>query len=487
MTADVVLGGRYHLRRQLARGGMATVWEAEDRVLGRRVAVKVLHPHLARDPSFRERFRREGVAVARLTHPAVVAVYDTGADDELVYLVMELVEGRTLRDLLDERGPLDLATAVHLVTEVADGLASAHDRGIVHRDVKPGNVLMMPDGRAKITDFGIARGGAGSGSELDEDLTEVGTFVGTAKYVAPEQVEGGPVGPRTDVYALGLVLYEAICGRPAFDEEGDLATAVARTRRAPLAPRQLRVDIPRELEAVTMRALARDPDDRYPSARELRAALLSLELDDGEPTPETGLPLTVPDDRRFTAGVVAVLVVGLAAALLGVFFAGTGTGRSVLEQVRERLPGGEPEPRPTAVTGADDFDPFGNDGAEHPGEVGLAHDGDPETAWRTDNYHTPAFGNLKPGVGIHVSVEDQQELRRLVVTTRGESWNAEVYVAPEPSSSLEGWGTPIATGTELGERARFDLGGVAGGSVLLWITHLPASGQLEIVEIDVLA
>ncbi len=485
MTADVVLGGRYHLRRQLARGGMATVWEAEDRVLGRRVAVKVLHPHLARDPSFRERFRREGVAVARLTHPAVVAVYDTGADDELVYLVMELVEGRTLRDLLDERGPLDLETAVHLITEVADGLASAHDRGIVHRDVKPGNVLVLPDGRAKITDFGIARGG--DGSELDEDLTEVGTFVGTAKYVAPEQVEGGPVGPRTDVYALGLVLYEALCGRPAFDEEGDLATAVARTRRAPLAPRQLRVDIPRELEAVIMRALARDPDDRYPSARELRAALLSLELDDGEPTPETGLPLTVPDDRRFTAGVVAVLVIGLAAALLGVFFAGTGTGRSVLEQVRERLPGGEPAPRPTAVTGADDFDPFGNDGAEHPGEVGRVHDGDPGTAWRTDNYHTPAFGNLKPGVGIHVSVEDQQELRRLVVTTRGESWNAEVYVAPEPSASLEGWGTPIATGTELGERARFDLGGVAGGSVLLWITHLPASGQLEIVEIDVFA
>lgn len=480
LTADRVLGDRYRLLRQLARGGMATVWEAEDDVLSRRVAIKVLHPHLASDETFRERFRREAVAVARLNHPAVVAVFDTGEDDDLAYLVMELVDGRPLSTVLSERGQLPAATAIDIVSQIAEGLGAAHERGIVHRDVKPANILILDDGRAKITDFGIARGAAGT--DLDEDLTQVGTIVGTAKYLAPEQVEGGEVDARTDVYSLGLVLYEALCGRPAFSEETELATALARTREAPLSPRQVRVDVPRDIEAVVMRALARNPVDRFASAAELRTALASLDVEAADPTPEAGIRLPAPEaDRRFTISVAGVIVVAVVVAMGGFFFAATETGRSVLESFRERLPGRD-SAAPVAIAGADDFDPFG-DGGEHGNEVGFAHDGDTSTVWRTDNYHTPAFGNLKPGVGLRLDLGRATTLERLTVETRNEPWDAEVYVGDGSAGSLDEWGEPVTNRTGNTTRATFDLGGTEGQAVLLWITHLPASGQLEVAEV----
>ncbi|MBI2168467.1 MAG: serine/threonine protein kinase [Actinobacteria bacterium] len=478
LAADALLGNRYRLLRPLARGGMAAVWEAEDSVLGRRVAVKVLHPHLAVDASVRERFRREAVAVARLSHPAVVAVFDTGEDDDVAYLVMELVEGPTLRDVLREQGALPTATAVEIVAQVAAGLGVAHERGIVHRDVKPANILVLPDSRAKLTDFGIARGE--QGTDFDEDLTSTGTIVGTARYLAPEQVHGGAVDARTDVYALGLVLYEAVCGRPAFDEETEIATAIARTQGGPLPPRQVRVDVPRELEAVIMRSLARDPADRFQTAADLRSALLALHatLDD---TPAAGIRLPAPADRRFTAGAIAIIVVALVVALVGLF--ATETGRSVLKGFRDRLPGGDAAP--ARITGTADFDPFGDDRQENPETAPLARDGSRDTAWETTRYNTPAFGNLKPGVGLRIDLAAESALSELTVIAQGAPWDAEVYVGDAAAATLDAWGEPVARGTGLGERATFDLHGTAGRSVLLWITHLPASGQLGIAEVRV--
>src|SRR3954463_12314876 len=202
-----VINGRYRLDRLVASGGMAQVWDATDEVLARRVAVKVLHPHLAADESFVARFRREAVAAARLSHPSIVSIYDTCSDDGCEAIVMELVDGSTLRELLDERKWLEPGQAVTIIAEVADALETAHRGGVVHRDVKPANILLSSDGRVLVADFGIAKAGAA-------DLTTTNTTLGTAKYLAPEQVEGNPVDGRADVYALGVVLYETLCGRP---------------------------------------------------------------------------------------------------------------------------------------------------------------------------------------------------------------------------------------------------------------------------------
>lgn len=232
--AGRLLAERYRLRRLIATGGMAQVWEADDEVLSRPVAVKLLHARLAADSSFVSRFRAEAIAAARLAHPAIVSIYDTCNDDGHEAIVMELVRGTTLRRLLDERHALDPGEATAIAVQVADAHEAAHRAGLVHRDVKPANILLSDDGRVLVADFGIAKASAGA------DLTQDGMMIGTAKYLAPEQVEGKPVDARTDVYALGIVLYESLCGRPPFQADTDAATALARLNQEPLRPRQMR-------------------------------------------------------------------------------------------------------------------------------------------------------------------------------------------------------------------------------------------------------
>ena len=272
-----VIADRYRLEASIARGGMATVWRAVDQVLARPVAVKVLHTHLAADPDFVARFRREAVAAARVAHPSIVAIYDTCADPEAI--VMELVDGRTLRDELDNRRFLPAPEAVEIASGIAQALEVAHKAGLVHRDVKPANVLLSADGRLKVADFGIAKAARPDEDPELADLTSVGSMVGTAKYLAPEQVSGGDVDARTDVYALGAVLYEMVCGRPPFQGDNDLATATARLHGAPERPRSVLRTVPERLDAIIMRALASDPDDRYPSASALWADLQAAPLD----------------------------------------------------------------------------------------------------------------------------------------------------------------------------------------------------------------
>jgi eukaryotic-like serine/threonine-protein kinase len=263
-----VLGGRYLLEERIASGGMASVWRAHDELLARTVAVKILHAHLAADQAFRERFRREAVSAAKLSHPNVVSLYDTGKDGDRVYLVMEYVDGTTLKDVIADLGMLEPDQVAAIGEKVARALGYAHQRGLVHRDVKPANILIGTDGTVKVADFGIAKA-----EEADDGLTRTGMVLGTAAYVAPEQILSQPVDGRTDQYALGIVLYEALTGRQPFKADSPVATAALRLEKSPLPVRSLRADAPRGFDALVMRTLARDPRDRFRSAEELADAL----------------------------------------------------------------------------------------------------------------------------------------------------------------------------------------------------------------------
>src|ERR1700694_4453356 len=264
-----IYNDRYELSRLIARGGMAEVFLARDLLLDRPVALKALFPELSVDNSFVERFRREAQAPANLSHPNIVSVYDWGQADHTYFIVMELVDGQPLSAILRSEGPLLADRAAAIGADVALALSFAHSHGVIHRDVKPGNVLITPDGVVKVTDFGIARA-----ANTTESLTQTGAVMGTATYFSPEQAQGLRVDPRSDVYSLGVVLYEAVTGRPPFSGESPVAVAYKHFRENPAPPRQINPNIPAPFEAVLLQAMAKNPDDRYQSAQELRADLL---------------------------------------------------------------------------------------------------------------------------------------------------------------------------------------------------------------------
>ncbi len=283
-AAKRTLGGRYEIEDTLGEGGMATVYRAIDTVLGRPVAVKVLAPRYANDATFVERFRREAQSAAAMNHPNIVNVFDTGSDDGTHYIVMELVEGRTLRDVLAD-GPLLPERAAEIAEAVASALAFAHERGIVHRDVKPGNIMITPSGDVKVMDFGIARATAG------ESLTQTATVLGTATYLSPEQAQGETVDARSDLYSLGVVLYEILTGRPPFEGESPVAVAYKHVREEPVRPSLLNRDVSEPLERIVLKAMAKNPENRYSSAADLRADVSRFLA--GRPVEAT--PLLPPD------------------------------------------------------------------------------------------------------------------------------------------------------------------------------------------------
>ena len=277
-----VYSGRYELTHLIARGGMAQVYRAVDLQLDRPVALKVLFPELSVDRTFVERFRREAQAAANLSHPNIVPVFDWGEDDGSYFIVMEFIDGRALSAVLRDPTPLSAVQIATIGAGVAAALAFAHRHGVVHRDVKPGNVLITPDGDVKVTDFGIARA-----VNTEESLTQTGAVMGTAAYFSPEQAEGKGVDSRSDIYSLGVVLYEMAVGRPPFTGDSPVAVASKHVRDTPVLPRAANPAVPAALEAVIMKAMAKDPDDRYRSAEELRADLLRFA--DGRPV-EAGDP-----------------------------------------------------------------------------------------------------------------------------------------------------------------------------------------------------
>ena len=300
MESGHLLAERYELISHIARGGMADVWQAQDRALNRRVAVKVLHPQYSNDDSFVRRFRREAQAAANLSHPNIVSIFDWGQEDATYFIVMELIDGRSLRDILRSEGALLPRRATEIGSEVASALAVAHQAGLVHRDVKPGNILITRDGTVKVTDFGIARAWDDS-----QELTRTGAVIGTATYFSPEQAQGVGADARSDLYSLGIVLYEMLVGGPPFKGDSPVAVAYQHVSSMPMAPRSVSPDVPAGLEAIVLRALEKQPENRYQSAADLRADLLSS-LRGEEPVAPTRAPEMAPEaPTRVLTGVVA--------------------------------------------------------------------------------------------------------------------------------------------------------------------------------------
>jgi len=262
-----LLGGRYQMEARIGAGGMAEVFRGFDPVLNRTVAIKVLNPQFARDASFVERFRREAQAAARLNQPNIVAVYDTGADDGTQFIVMEFIEGRTLGEFMETGRKPTPVQAAEIAQKICAALAAAHAAGVIHRDIKPGNVMVTRDGTVKVMDFGIAR------VLGPETAPQTSAVLGTASYLSPEQAQGGPVDARTDIYSLGAVLYEMLAGRPPFMGDTPVAVAYKQVNETPVVPSQLNPDVPARLDAVVMKALSKNPSNRYQTADEFSADL----------------------------------------------------------------------------------------------------------------------------------------------------------------------------------------------------------------------
>ena len=273
MLTDRALAGRYRLTELLGEGGMAHVYRGQDQLLDRGVAVKVLRTGFASDPEFVSRFRQEARAAASLHHPNIATVYDTGTDEGVDFIVMQLVDGEDLERILQRDGRLPLNVAIRIVVDVARALQAAHERGIVHRDIKPANILVERDGDVRVVDFGIARA-----ADAAVGITTAGVILGSAQYVSPEQVAGGQITPSSDIYSLGVVLYESITGRRPFDGPSPAAVALERLHVRPAPPSAVAHDLPPAIDALVLRALERDPGARYSSAGDFAAALESWRL-----------------------------------------------------------------------------------------------------------------------------------------------------------------------------------------------------------------
>ncbi len=309
-----MVDGRYRIIDRIGSGGMAEVYCAEDTQLGRRIALKLLYRRFAEDAEFVERFRREASSAAGLQHPNVVGVFDRGEWDGTYYIAMEMLEGRNLKQVVRDHAALEPALAVDLVIQILKAARFAHRRGIVHRDIKPHNVIVDDEGRAKVTDFGIARAAA-------SDMTETGSIMGTAQYLSPEQAEGHPVDARSDLYAIGIVLYELLTGAPPFDGESAVTIALKQVSEPPVPPMQRNPPVPPGLDAVVMRALRKDPSERFQDADAFIAALeeaMAGGYVERVAVAEDPVALLEHEDRRNRGRIALIAVVVLALAAIAV-------------------------------------------------------------------------------------------------------------------------------------------------------------------------
>jgi eukaryotic-like serine/threonine-protein kinase len=480
-TMPPVLAGRYVLEEEAGSGGMASVWRATDEVLSRPVAVKLLHTHLAQDPGFRARFEREALSAARLTHPNIVNVFDTGEEGGTSYIVMEYLDGGTLADFEATEGPIDPARAIDIVLQILLALSAAHGAGIIHRDVKPANILIGPDGRVKVADFGIAKAAYMSGA----DVTTTGTVLGSIPYLSPEQVTGQELDARSDLFAVGVVLYELLSGRRPFEAETDLAAAMMRLTADPMPPRAIRPGIPRGLEAVTMKALARRPGDRFASAEEMAAALSRFRREPSGAPPPAGTspaPSGQGGQSFFRAWMLVPLllvVAGAAAITVGLILGRLEFGGPLLIQPVDRDGGAsEPEsgPRDPALpfTSAADLDPFGTGApGEHSEEVPLAHDGDAETYWSSEDYESLDLG-AKPGVGLLFDLGAGREVSGFRLLTPFPGFAFQVRVGDDPDALVNAAGPAYVARASMREEIAPPL---TGRYVLVWITSVVETAE----------
>jgi serine/threonine-protein kinase len=311
LERDTIIDGRYKVLRRLGSGGMADVYAAEDQQLGRNVALKLLYRRFAEDVQFVERFRREASSAAGLQHPGIVAIFDRGEWDGTYYIAMEYIEGRTLKEIVRERGPAPPEAAIDIAVQILRAVRFAHKHGVVHRDIKPHNVLIDDDGRVKVTDFGIARAGA-------SDMTETGAIMGTAQYVSPEQAQGRPVDARSDLYSIGIVVYEMLTGQVPFDGESAVTIALKQVSEDPVPPAQLNPAVTPALEAVVLRAMEKEPERRFADADEFIAALEAARTAPNEvlaPPP----PVEEEEGRRGRWWLWAIVALALAAIGVGLY------------------------------------------------------------------------------------------------------------------------------------------------------------------------
>ena len=469
------LGERYRLETLIGRGGMASVWQATDTVLDRAVAVKRLHANLIADEEHLERFRREARVVARLSHPNLVHLLDRGEDAEGPYLVMELVEGENLKARIRREGRLPPSEAARVVAQVAHALAYAHANGVVHRDIKAQNVLLTPDGHAKLADFGIARL-----IEVDSHsgLTRTDMLVGSADYIAPEQADGSPVSARTDVYALGVVLYECLTGRLPFSGDGFVATAMRHVNEPMPDPRVLAPEVPAHLAAAVLRACEKRPEARFATADDMALALEGP-VDGGTaimPAIGAGAGRAARARRPFRRRTLAVwgLALALLAAAAGVSLVALDPFSSAEEKAqREARASAGPLPL-AAIQVYDPGDADGDPTAEYSELRGQASDGDPSTAWPTNRYQSADFSGLKDGLGLLLRLPAPARVTELVVSSPTPGATFEVRGA----EGEDGERPVLATGTFTESAQTVPLEPAEPGTVyLLWITSLVADEE----------
>jgi serine/threonine-protein kinase len=493
------LNGRYRLEARIGAGGMSTVYRATDQTLERQVAIKLMNREVAGDSDLLERFRREARAVAQLSHPHIVGVIDAGEDDHRPYIVFEYVEGETLKERIRRMGRLPVAEAVAYAVEIARALGYAHQRHIVHRDVKPQNVLIDAEGSAKVTDFGIAR-------TLDQEgLTADGRVLGTTDYVSPEQALGHKVTGQSDLYSLGIVLFEMLAGEVPFKGENQVAVAMKHVREALPDVQRVRPEVSSALAAVLDRATAKDLDRRYADDLELIADLedvLAIETAraGGATGEATAVLRTLPERTqrrlplrlrlRHPGWLVVALLVAVAATVVLIV---------ALSQRAERGTGAQRATPPKGLeaislkqNGASDFDPLGIPQSENPAQADFAIDRNPNTTWNTESYG-PGAQLPKAGVGIYVDADPGVAAKSMEVDTPEPGFTAEVFAsdrqpsrsATDPPEKIGGLTlvAPPRPITEQKVKIPLTTAGHPYRYYLLWITRLPRSGQAKVAEV----
>jgi len=483
-----LLNERFRLEEKIGSGGMSTVYRAFDPTLERWVAIKLMLRDTSEDPDQLERFRREARAVARLSHPHVVTVIDFGEDDGTPYIVLEYVEGETLKERIKRLKRLPVAEAVAYAIEIGRALTCAHSAGLVHRDVKPQNVLIDMEGRAKVTDFGIAR-------TLEADnLTATGRVLGTTDYVSPEQALGREVGEQSDVYSLGVVLYEMLTGEVPFRGESQVGVAMQHVKEPLPDVQRLRPEVSASLASVVDDATTKELRNRYETADEMVEHLEEVLAIEVARTGEAGgeatnvlralpgdtkgfLPIRLRNPRRWLLTVLALFLMAGA----GVAYLASRTEKGAGPPNAARPPGLSPVI--LAADAANDYDPEG-DGRESPESPQNVLDGNPSTQWNTERYQGGLEGVGKPGVGIFVDPGKPVTGRGLKVTTSTPGFTAAVYASDDVPKHIRDW-TRLSPDAEVAESqtVRFDRPVGPHRRYLLWITKLPEGKKAAIQEL----